>query len=98
MRRVGSTVEGTAVVGAQHTVFARDRIPLLAIVRLLDQRISEVAKLPLVVRQCERRGRNIGIREGLAIEPIVDAVGDQVRPYLSEITIGTASEQQQRRE
>jgi hypothetical protein len=90
VRSIGGAIEPYAVIGADHAIFTGDRVPLLSIVGLLDQRIGKIAKLPLIVGQSEIRRRCVLSGNGVVVEPVMDIVAHQLRANFTQVAVGAS--------
>ena len=89
---IGGAIESMAAIARSGHIRQR-RKPLSAVIGRLDQRVSKIAKLALVIGQLEARRRGFRSSDGRRADPTMDAVGNQKRVHLPEITVGGAAEQ-----
>ena len=94
-RRCGRTAP--PVICADHAIFASDRIPLLAVVGRLDQRISKIAQLRARRRSVRSSTARSSCRRSRRADPIVDVVAHQRGPHFAEIAVGVAPAEQRER-
>ena len=92
---IGRPVEPAPAVDAGHAVFAGDRIPLLAVIGRLDQRIGEIAQADVRRRSVRNSTARTDCAAMARSEPIVDVVAHQARLHFPEVAVGAAGEQRQ---
>jgi hypothetical protein len=72
-------------------VFAPHAVPAIAVVGRLDQRIGKIAQHTLIVGQRIFRWRQAHAGDGVATDPGMHVVVDQLRPHPAKIAVGRAA-------
>src|SRR5580704_19181068 len=85
------------MVGAGHTVFLKNAVPLMAVIGRLDQRKCEIAERTLVVGQFKLGWKRMTAGDGVYGHEVVHVVAHEIGLRLVEIAAGSTARKHEKR-